>query len=129
MNIRIASTTAAAVALAAVLGASPAMAQEGSTLTREQVKAEALQARANGTLNAVAGEASDEQRFWSTRDRNEVKAEVAEARARGQLVEGDAYGYEVDRTVSPAASKSRAEVKADLMAAIKAGDLHSGETY
>lgn len=67
--------------------------RQKSTLTREQVKAEVMRARAAGELDFNEGNYPPQQPFVSTRTRDEVKAEVVAARANGELDYNEAtYG-------------------------------------
>ena len=59
--------------------------QQKSTLTREQVKAEVLRARAAGELDFNEGNYPPVQHVASTLTREQVKAEVLAARANGEL--------------------------------------------
>jgi len=71
--------------------------QQKSTLTREQVKAEVIRARAAGELDFNEANYPPQQPFVSTRTREEVKAEVLAARANGELDYNDAlYGGFLD---------------------------------
>ncbi|MFZ6645999.1 DUF4148 domain-containing protein [Undibacterium sp. TJN25] len=51
--------------------------------------------------------------------RAEVKAELAQARAEGQLVSGDAYPFQSEKTAPT--TLSRAEVKAEAIKSARAG--------
>ncbi|WP_394778311.1 DUF4148 domain-containing protein [Undibacterium sp.] len=55
----------------------------------------------------------------SQKTRAEVKAELAQARAEGQLVSGDAYPFQSEKTAP--ANLSRAEVKAEAIKSARAG--------
>lgn len=59
--------------------------QQKSTLTREQVKADVLRARAAGELELNESNYPPQQATASTLTREQVKAEVLAARASGQL--------------------------------------------
>jgi hypothetical protein len=102
------------------------------SLTREQVRAEVLAARAAGTLGS-GGEGYQGQVFetTSTLTRAEVRAQLAAARAAGALYEGEAYpGPAGLLSPAPAASPlTRAQVRAELAAARAAGTVHVGEAY
>jgi hypothetical protein len=118
-------TTITIAALALALSASAAaVAQDG--LSREQVRAEVLAARAAGTLSS-GGEGYQATTFTpSVRTRAAVKAELAAARAAGTIAEGEAYPGPL-----PAAEGTpRAAVRAELAAARVASTLlEGGGTY
>jgi len=118
---------AAAMAAIALLSAGAASA-EG--LTRAQVQAQVLAARANGTLDAFDGEDSGSDylsaHFHSTETRAQVRAETAKAAADGTLDlldrqdSGSEYLTENFHSTEP-----RSEVKAGVAAAEKNGTLNA----
>jgi hypothetical protein len=76
--------------------------QQKSTLTREQVKAEVLRARAAGELDFNEYNYPPVQPTTSALTREQVKAEVLAARASGELdVQEAQYNGYVDTRVSP----------------------------
>jgi hypothetical protein len=101
-------------------------AAQGQALTRDQVRAEVLAARAAGTLGS-GGEGYQAQVFdtGSTLTRAEVRAQVLAARAAGTIVEGDAY----PGTPPAAEPVTREQVRAELAAARAAGAVQGGESY
>ncbi|MES2264509.1 MAG: DUF4148 domain-containing protein [Pseudomonadota bacterium] len=93
-------------------------------LTREQVKADVLRARAAGELEfndytypVIASEPSG-------LTREQVKAEVLRARAAGEL---DFNDYEYPVIVSAPSGKTREQVRAEVIAARAAGELEANE--
>lgn len=82
--------------------------------TREQVRAELVEARANGELNShLHGDDAHfrPQTFVSTKSRAQVRQETAEARANGELdhyLQGEVYPAQ-----NVVSTKSRAEVRAE----------------
>ena len=117
------TNTIAALLLAITALVSGTAAAEG--LTRAQVRAEVLAARAAGTLSS-GGEGYQANVFTpSTRSRADVQADLAAARAAGTQFEGEAYPGPF-----PAAQPvARADVRADLAAARAAGTLVAGDHY
>ena len=86
-----------------------------STLTREQVKAEVLRARAAGELDFNEYNYPPVQAAQSALTREQVKAEVLAARANGELDFNEAqYGGYVENRTSPRS-------QATLTATAKAG--------
>ncbi len=76
--------------------------QQKSTLTREQVKAEVVRARAAGELEANEYNYPPVQPVASTLTRAQVKAEVIAARASGELDAQEAqYNGYFDSRISP----------------------------
>lgn len=97
--------------------------------TRAQVKAELAQARADGTLDLHNREGTYTEHFVSTKTRADVRAELDQARADGTLdrVNGNDYGVGLTE-LSAASAKSRAEVRAEVLKAVTAGQhLSQGE--
>ncbi|MBB3221051.1 DUF4148 domain-containing protein [Pseudoduganella umbonata] len=114
--------------LLAAAGIANATNAQSQSLTREQVRAEVLAARAAGTLSS-GGEGYQALVFDipSMATRAEVRAELAAARAAGALYEGEAYpGPAGTPSMSPV---TRAQVLAELAAARAAGVEHAGEAY
>jgi len=126
------------IGVLAALISSAVAAHAGAGLTREQVRQEYLQARANGDLvvNAVTGATAREvsplaypQRPKAAgRARAEVIAELREAQRNGDVLVGDGFtAYELNPSAYPArrqaAGKSREEVRAELAEAIRTGDI------
>ena len=114
-----------AALLLAVAGiASGTAAAEG--LTRDQVRAEVLAARAAGTLSSGGeGYQAIDHATLSTRSRADVKADLAAARAAGTLHAGEAY----PGPFPEAKPVARAAVRAELAAARAAGTLVDGDAY
>ena len=103
----------------------------GSTLTRAQVKASVLQARASGQL-LPAGEGYNGIPVPTTSNlaRSEVKREVLSARASGQLLPAGESDQQAVAELAAPSTLSRADVKAEVLAARKTGDLlPAGERY
>lgn len=125
------TTTTIFAILLATAGVANAQSPSQS-LTREQVRAEVLAARAAGTLGS-GGEGYQALVFDtpSTLTRAEVRAQLAAARAAGALYEGEAYPGPVHLLpAAPAANQlTRAQVQAELAAARAAGTIHIGEAY
>jgi hypothetical protein len=88
--------------------------QQKSTLTRDQVKAEVLRARAAGELDFNEYNYPPVQRTASTVTREQVKAEVLAARASGELdfQEAQYNGYFDTRTGPRAQAALTAAAKA-----------------
>ncbi|XAH22279.1 DUF4148 domain-containing protein [Xylophilus sp. GW821-FHT01B05] len=124
MNSR---TLVAASLLALAVGQS-AFAQDAvaaAPVTRASVVAELQRARAAGELEV--GEAYGVPAAQASRSaltRAEVVAQIAPARAAGELdpVRQYAYGYPTSPAAQPS-DKTRAEVKAEVLAAVRAGTL------
>ncbi|WP_338769811.1 DUF4148 domain-containing protein [Massilia sp. METH4] len=117
------TNTIAALLLAVSAIASGGAAAEG--LTREQVRAEVLAARAAGTLTS-GGEGYQADIFTpSTRSRADVRAELAAARAAGTQFDGEAYPGPLPQ----AKPVARTDVQAELAAARAAGTLVAGDHY
>ncbi len=142
-----------AIALSTLVAGHALAADPAAAKTREQVRAELVEAQRNGTLIAD-GETG--QRFNQVsphlypqatvvaKTRAEVKAELAVAQANGDLIADGQTGarfnevfpaqYAANRTAAPAVEvvaqgKSRAQVRAELAEAQANGDLIAdGET-
>ena len=99
-------------------------------LTRAQVRAELQQARAAGQ-GQLAGEAAyvGPQAPASAVSRDAVKQELAAARAGGQLLAAGEGGVRDGREFDTTSVYTRAEVKAELLAARRAGEVSQGEAY
>ena len=99
-------------------------AHTASVLTRDQVKAEVVKARASGELlPAGEGYVGVPSPATSSVARADIKAQVIAARAAGELQpagEADARSYAVFQVAS---TRSRADVKAEVIAARQAGEL------
>jgi hypothetical protein len=103
----------------------------GSTVTRSQVKADVLKARASGQLLS-AGEAYNgtPEPVGSNVARSEVKTGVLAARSNGQLLAAGEADPRGAREFAASSTRSRADVKAEVIAARKAGELMpAGEAY
>lgn len=117
------NTTAVRILSAVIAtGANAADSHDASQgLTREQVRAEVLAARAAGTLDAT--EANYPREFpaaGSPLTRAQVKAELLRARAAGEMDWTDAtYPLNVQATSHP----TRSEVIAEVVRARQAGEL------
>lgn len=123
------TTTILATLLAAIqFAAAGAAHAQTQPLTRAQVHAEVLAARAAGTLDS-GGEGY--QSRWddtpSTLTRAEVRAQLLAARAAGQVFEGDAYPGNVEAPVTK--PLTREQVRSELAAARAAGLVTAGEAY
>ena len=93
-----------------------------SSVSRAQVKAEAIQAQHSGLI--AQGEAGYKTpNAVSTKTRVEVKAEFAQARDAGEIAFGEA-GYKTPHAIS---TRSRAEVRAEAIEAQRQGTLLRGE--
>ncbi|QGZ40793.1 uncharacterized protein DUF4148 [Pseudoduganella flava] len=116
-------TTMKALFLTIALAAAGAASAEG--LTREQVRAEVLAARAAGTLSSGGEGYQADVYAPSVRSRADVLAELAAARTAGTLAEGEAYPgpFPAPQPVP------RATVRAELAAARAAGTLVAGDHY
>ncbi len=123
--------TKSAIVLAAALIAGAAFAADNGGLTREQVRAEYNQARANGTLpvNGEGQTAVAPKAATSALSREAVRADYYAARAAGTLP-ANGEGQEVRRQVrqeerqgTAPVAVSREAVKAEYYAARRAGTL------
>lgn len=112
-----------ALVLAAALIAGSSFAADTGALTREQVRAEYNQARANGTLpvNGEGQTAAAPKVASSTQTRDAVRADYFAARQAGTLIP-NGEGQEVRHAAAPA-TVSREAVKAEYYAARRAGTL------
>lgn len=116
---------AVSLSTAAFAGATAAQADEG--LTRAQVRAELVHARAAGLLDQSDAAYPVIPATTSHLSRADVRAQIALARADGTLNVSDA---DYPRIVEPAGTLTRAQVKADVVAARAAGLLDTSEaTY
>ena len=120
--------------LALAAGAAVAQQQGGVSLTREEVRQQVLEARANGTLSH-AGDAAPEE--WtpyraqveapSTLTRADGKAAVRQARAAGQLAHAGSVAPEEEMKYARAhpwtPTLTRAEVKESVLEARASGTL------
>jgi hypothetical protein len=115
--------TKSALVLAAALVAGSSFAADTGAVTREQVRAEFNQARANGTLpaNGEGQTAIAPKVAPSTLTRQAVQAEYFAARAAGTLAP-TGEGQEAKVAVAPSVA-SRDAVRAEFYAARKAGTL------
>ena len=93
-----------------------------STVTRAQVKAEAIQAQRSGLI-AYGDAGYKTPDAVSTKTRAEVRAETAQALAADEISFGEA-GYKTPHAVS---TRSRAEVRAEAIEAQRQGTLQRGE--
>ncbi len=124
---------AASVAVSTVLLVGPAYAQaEGSPLSRDEVRAQTMLARATGGLMpAGEGSPTEPAAAPSTKTRAERKAETLQARRSGALLppgEGMYKSYMSQQLAMAHSTKTRAERKAEtLEAAHKHQLLRAGE--
>ena len=119
MNTPIAHLFAAIVLLGASAGA---LAQETQGLTREEVRAETLRARAAGELDLNETNTPFIPKAPpSTVTREEIRAEAVRARAAGELDYNDT-NYPLAAREGPS-GLTRAEVRAEAVAARAAGEL------
>jgi hypothetical protein len=122
------TTPIIALLLAAAIGGALSAPAQAQSLTREQVRAEVLAARAAGTLSS-GGEGYQAHVFDipSTLTRTEVRGQLLAARAAGTLVDGEAYpGPQDEADPMP---RTREQVRAELAAARAAGTIVSGDAY
>ena len=96
------------------------------TVTRAEVRAEVLRARAAGELDITEATPAFAVAAPSSLTRAEVRAEAIRARAAGELdlTEAD---YPV-LAVGPASTLTRAEVRAEFIRARNAGEIESTES-
>ncbi len=137
MNRQVVSAIALAVA---ALSAGQALAQDATPKTREQVRAEVMEAIRTGDVVADAdtgvklnqlfpGRYAAQTAVAQGKTRAEVKAEVAQAIRNGELAVNVDTGEKINTpaTRQPATAvaqgKTRAEVKAELAEAIRNGDV------
>ena len=119
------------IVVAGTVATAPARADGGfAPITRADVKAQVLQARAAGELRP-AGEAAEPMAYRfgpSTRSRADVRAEVVTARLQGDLVPAG-QGAEAGAATGPS-MLARADVRADTVLARLHGELTpSGEGF
>lgn len=116
-------------AAAIALVASPmAFAQDAPVAkTRAEVQAELAQARANGSLNFGDREVGNFEPIASTKSRAQAQAELAQARADGSLNAVSTESYGVPAPAAAASTKTRAEVRAETINALKAERLNQRE--
>jgi len=102
-----------------------------SVLTRDQVKAEVVKARAAGELlSAGEGYAGIPVAATSNVARTDVKAQVLAARSAGELQAAGEADQRSNAVSHVALARSRADVKAEVIAARQAGELlPAGEAY
>jgi hypothetical protein len=105
-------------------------AHSASVLTRDQVKATVLKARASGELLAAGeGYVGVPVAVTSNVARSDIKGQVIAARAAGELQAVGEADPRSDRVFQVASTRSRADVKAEVIAARQAGQLlPSGES-
>ena len=98
---------------------------KAGTVTRAEVRAEVLRARAAGELDITEATPAFAVAAASGLTRAEVRAEAIRARAAGELdlTEAD---YPV-LAVAPASTLTRAEVRAEFIRARNAGEIQSDE--
>jgi hypothetical protein len=95
-----------------------------SVLSRDQVKAAVLKARASGELlSAGEGYVGIPAPAASSVARADVKAQVIAARAAGELQAAGEADPRSDAVFHVASTRSRADVKAEVIAAREAGEL------
>jgi hypothetical protein len=75
-----------------------------STLSRAEVKAQVLQARANGTLRTSEADLNKSDVVASSRTRADVRAETLAAIAQGDILGGGELGTVVAHAARPAAA-------------------------
>jgi hypothetical protein len=92
--------------------------------SRDQVRAEAIQVLAAGSLHTSEAGPFDWVKLDSTRSRAEVQAEAAAANAAGATSRGDRDPNPSDSFVS---SKTRAEVRAEAIEALRLGLVSHGD--
>ena len=116
------SFAAAALIIVSGLSATASFATDSTPLTRAQVRAEVLQARANGTMPASGdGDVVMVKLSPSTLTRAAVKADYLQAQKDGTLPNwGDATPIQA---VSAPSTLTRAAVKAEYLQAKKDGTL------
>jgi hypothetical protein len=130
--------TARRFGVLAALITSAVAAHAGDGLTREQVRQEYIQARANGdvVVNYATGLTAREatpfayppRPLVAGRTRDEVIAELREAERNGDMLVGNGFtAYERNPSAYPArpqaVGKSREEVRAELAEAVRTGDI------
>lgn len=115
--------TASLIALAA-LSAGTAFAADGSTgLTREQVHAEYLAARAAGTLPVIGEVGLSTVDVKSNQTRAQVRADYFQAVKDGTLPVTGEVAVSIQNVATTPSTKTRAEVRADYFKAVKNGTL------
>lgn len=120
----IAAAVLAFTAAGSAFAAETAYVETGSTLSRAEVQAELVRARAAGQVNQP-GEGyslfrADEVK--STTSRAEVLAELARARANGEIQTGEAYALFPQRAPqgeATAVARSREDVRAEALRAAR----------
>jgi hypothetical protein len=119
-----------AVFAALIVAAAPSQAQTSEqSLTREQVRAELAQSRANGDYARLTDEGYGylpAKHTGPRKSRQQVQAELEQARTDGTLAAetNDSYGF-IQPTRVAQDSKSRAEVRAEYVRARKAGETNT----
>ncbi|CAN7763091.1 DUF4148 domain-containing protein [Pseudorhodoferax sp. LjRoot39] len=97
---------------------------QAQTMTRDQVRAEYLQARDQGHLPAY-GEVGDTQQMPSTRS-NVTRAQVLqELAASGPVQTGEGADASVPTPIG--SQRTRAEVRAEAVRAVRNGTIPGGE--
>jgi len=99
-----------AIALLAIFSWSPVWAAPDGSMSRAQVQAEYLEAKATGSLNSVGESYDGTHYFVSTRSRAEVLAELRTAYVRGEVTQGENYPVFKEAELG----RTRAEVKEEL---------------
>lgn len=107
-----------------LIAAGAAMA-EPVGLTREQVRAEAVRARAAGELDITEANYPVLQATVSHVTREQVRNEAIAARAAGEL---DLNETNYPPTPAATSTRTRADVKAEVLAARASGELDINET-
>lgn len=92
----------------------------GAGLTREQVKAELMQARANGEIQQSEADYARFPVTVSKVTREEVIAELVRARANGEIASGETDYPKMPQSTS---HLTRAEVTAEMVRARKNGEM------
>lgn len=108
------------IVMAVIASTSMLASAQTTTKSREEVKAEAVEALKSGDLKCGNMESFPEETGKSTTSR----AEVVKAAKVSNLKCGDLEAYSKDTTKS---TKPRAAVKDDAKAALKAGAIKAGE--
>ena len=131
MNAKFAAALVLAATVAAPAFASNAVdygniAFKAGTVTRAEVRAEVLRARAAGELDITEASNPFAAAAPSSLTRAEVRTEAIRARAAGELDVTEA-NYPVQAAV-PASTLSRAEVRAEFIRARAAGELELNES-
>jgi Domain of unknown function (DUF4148) len=106
-------------------------ASSASLVSRDQVRADVLKARANGELlSAGEGYSGVPAAATSSVARSDIKGQVIAARAAGELQTAGEADPRSTAVLQVASTRSRADVKAEVIAARHAGELlPAGEAH